>query len=69
MGPKLEDGNTHAPHDLKAWREGMGFSVEEACDRLEIPQGIYQAWENGKQPAPRYVTLACAALALGIKPK
>lgn len=67
MGDNLKNGNEHAPRDLKMWREGMGFSVADACDMLGVKQKDYEKWESQEKPTPKYVTLACAALALGIK--
>lgn len=53
---------------LVAWRDRMGFSQREACDQLGCSRGAWAGWETGKQPVPRYIGLACAALALGMKP-
>lgn len=62
-----KNGSSHAPQDLKLWRENMGFSIEEACALLEVERAQYESWESGAAPTPRYAALACAALALGIK--
>ena len=52
---------------LKAWRERLKFSKTQAARELGCSrQSIYE-WESGRSPVPRYITLACAALALGIK--
>jgi len=51
---------------LLAWRERMGFSAREACQQLGCSRGAWSVWESGKQPVPRYIGLACAALALGM---
>jgi transcriptional regulator with XRE-family HTH domain len=52
---------------LKAWRDRMGFSQREACEALGCSRGAWRKWEDNDAEAPRYVGLACAALALGIK--
>lgn len=53
---------------LQAWRERMGYSQREACAELGCSRGAWAKWETGEQAAPRYIGLACAALALGMKP-
>jgi transcriptional regulator with XRE-family HTH domain len=53
---------------LLAWRERMGFSQRDACTALGCSRGAWAAWETGRQQPPRYIGLACAALALGMKP-
>lgn len=55
-------------HTLKAWRERMGYSQREASSALGCSRSAWQAWEGGDQEPPRYIGLACAALALGMKP-
>ena len=53
---------------LVAWRERMGFSQRDACKALGCSRGAWAGWEIGTNPVPRYIGLACAALALGMKP-
>lgn len=53
---------------LKAWRERMGYSQREAASVLGCSRSAWQGWEDGTQKPPRYIGLACAALALGMKP-
>lgn len=53
---------------LGAWRERMGFSQRDAASALGCSRAAWARWETGAQPAPRYIGLACAALALGMKP-
>lgn len=53
---------------LIEWRERMGFSQRDACEQLGCSRGAWGGWETGAQPVPRYIGLACAALALGMKP-
>jgi transcriptional regulator with XRE-family HTH domain len=53
---------------LTDWRERMGFSQRDAATALGCSRAAWGGWESGKQKAPRYIGLACDALALGIKP-
>lgn len=53
---------------LAAWRERMGYSQRDAADALGCSRGAWAGWENSVHPVPRYIGLACAALALGMKP-
>lgn len=52
---------------LIAWRELMGFSQRDAAEALGCSRGALGGWENG-QDIPRYIGLACAALAVGMEP-
>jgi transcriptional regulator with XRE-family HTH domain len=51
---------------LAAWRERMGYSQRDACAALGCSRQAWSDWENGKTNTPRYISLACAALALGM---
>ena len=51
---------------LHAWRERMGYSQRDACKALGCSRGAWAGWESGEQAIPRYIGLACAALALGM---
>jgi transcriptional regulator with XRE-family HTH domain len=51
--------------ELVAWRERMGFSQRDACDALGCSRNALSGWE--KTRPPRYIGLACQALALGVK--
>jgi transcriptional regulator with XRE-family HTH domain len=53
---------------LAAWRERMGFSQRDAAEALGCSRQAWADWENGVRRTPRYIGLACAALALGMKP-
>lgn len=57
-----------SPKTLLAWRERMGYSQRDACDALGCSRGAWGGWETGANDIPRYIGLACAALALGMKP-
>lgn len=50
---------------LRIWRERMGYTPMDACIALDCKMTDLSDWESGK-PIPRYIGLACAALALGI---
>lgn len=56
------------PMVLLSWRERMGFSARDAAKALGCSRAAWLSWEAGKTKAPRYIGLACAALALGMKP-
>jgi transcriptional regulator with XRE-family HTH domain len=53
---------------LTAWRERMGFSYDDAIRQLGCELQEWSDWENGKQPIPRYVSLAIDALTIGLQP-
>ena len=53
---------------LMAWRERMGYSQRDACEQLGCSRGALGKWESGDSNPPRYIGLACAALALGMAP-
>jgi len=54
------------PSTLLAWRERMGYSQRDACVELGCSRAAWGAWETGVHKVPRYIGLACAALALGM---
>jgi transcriptional regulator with XRE-family HTH domain len=66
MGNELKT-TTPVPQVLLSWRERMGFSQRDACVALGCSRGAWAKWETGKAKAPKYIGLACAALALGMK--
>jgi transcriptional regulator with XRE-family HTH domain len=53
---------------IRAWRERMGFTQEQAAEALGCSRRSLTSWENGESQAARYIGLAMAALALGMKP-
>lgn len=55
------------PGDLKEWRRRLGWSQVEAAEHLGCGRSSLQQWERGGTAIPRYIGLACAALALGIR--
>ena len=54
--------------NLKAWRERLHWSKAKAARELGLSRTTYIGHEIGKITIRRPVALACAALALGIKP-
>lgn len=53
---------------LTQWRKRMGYSQREAAIALGCSRGAWAVWESGQKAPPRYIALACGALALGMKP-
>lgn len=54
--------------EFKAWRERMGLKKIEAAEALGISRNMPQRYEDGLAPIPRYIALACAAVAHGLPP-
>lgn len=52
--------------NLRLWRTRMSFSQRDACSQLGCSRGAYARWEKPRAKVPRYIGLACAALALGM---
>jgi DNA-binding XRE family transcriptional regulator len=53
---------------LAVWRERMGFSQVQAAKEIGCSRQAWIGWEVGSKRTPRYIYLAMAALALGMKP-
>lgn len=51
---------------LHQWRETLGFSQAEAARRLKVSTRCYERWEAGERQPPRFLGLACAAIAEGV---
>lgn len=68
MGPNQIETPKLSGKVLASWRERMGYSQRDACTALGCSRGAWAGWENGTQEVPRYIGLAIAALALGMKP-
>lgn len=56
-------------HMLKAWREGMGYSVADAAKELGMNEADITNMEASDDMPPRYIRLAMAALGLGMAPE
>lgn len=61
-------GRTAPAFALLRWREAMDFSAVDACAMLGCSRQALRNWETGATKVPRYILLACAALAKGLKP-
>jgi DNA-binding transcriptional regulator YiaG len=44
---------------LVAWRKRLGMSQPEAAAALLTPQATYKNWEQGRNPPPPAIKLAC----------
>lgn len=57
------------PRQLLSWRNRLGLSQKEAAGALGLSLRAYQYQEAGeRQKIPRYLALACAAIAFGLPP-
>lgn len=57
-----------SPAQLIAWRERLGWTRIEASRQIGCSQNSITAWEAGRTRIPRYIALACRALANGMRP-
>ena len=55
-------------HDLTRWRELLHMNKGEASKELGCDRDAYSRWEAGLSKIPRYIALACAAIAHGLGP-
>ena len=53
---------------LLLWRDNMGYSLDDCSHELGVTAEEWKAWESGDAKIPRYIGLACSALALGMNP-
>jgi len=53
--------------EFATWRQQMGLNRVQAAEALGVGRNQPQRYEEG-QPIPKYIALACAALAKGIGP-
>lgn len=53
---------------LTKWRELMGYSEREAVRTIGCSRETWSGWEKGEKKIPKYIGLAMAALAMGMKP-
>jgi len=56
------------PAALRAWRECMGYTQQQAAQALGVSLRTVKAWEAGFAAPPAFLALACAALAAGLWP-
>ena len=52
-------------HELTEWRQRLSLTKKAAAEALGCSRSALDAWEAGKYPVPRYIALACAAVAYG----
>lgn len=57
-----------SPADFTEWRTRLGFSKTAAAEALGISRNMPQKYETGEATIPRYVALACSAVALSLPP-
>lgn len=50
--------------DLREWRAGHGLSMRKAAALIGCSKAGLQNWEAKPETMPRYIWLACIALAL-----
>ena len=53
---------------LSEWRKRMGYTRVDAARELGCLRAEWRSWEEGEAKIPRYIALACAALALAMRP-
>jgi transcriptional regulator with XRE-family HTH domain len=56
------------PASFLAWRKAQRLSANAAAKALGCSRTTLIAYELGKSQIPRYVALACAAIAAGLNP-
>ena len=54
------------PAALRAWRECMGYTQQQAAAALGVSLRTVKSWEAGFAAPPAFLALACAALAAGL---
>jgi len=62
------DLSTTSPNTITAWRSRLGLTISGAAEQLGCARNSLAAYEAGRTPIPRYIALACAAIAQGIPP-
>lgn len=55
------------PEQFTRWRERLGWTRTKAAEELGCAPNSITAWEQGRSKIPRYIALACRALAEGLK--
>ena len=56
------------PYELTQWREYMRWNKTRAASEIGIAINSMGNYEAGRAPVPRYVALACMALANRLPP-
>ena len=57
------------PVQFQFWRTRVGLTRIEAAKALGCSREAVRLWEVGSNPIPRYIALACAAIAHKLKPE
>lgn len=57
-----------APADFIATHKRLGITRAALCRELGISANTGTAYAKGRQPIPRHIALACAALLFGLPP-
>ena len=56
------------PASFTAWRERLHLTAKAAAEALGCSRNALARWEAGTVRIPRYIALACAAIAQGVPP-
>jgi transcriptional regulator with XRE-family HTH domain len=65
------DSTVMKPVDFKRWRKSLKLSQKEAAEALGLKRRVVQYYEKGERDGekvqiPKYIRLACSALASGV---
>lgn len=71
MARPSEDSAPMKPIDFKRWRKSLKLSQKEAAEALGLKRRVVQYYEKGERDGdkvviPKYIRLACSALAAGV---
>ena len=56
------------PASFLAWRKRLGLTAKAAAGALGCSRNTVAAYERGDVRIPRYIALACAAVAFNLPP-
>jgi predicted transcriptional regulator len=65
----LSPGEGMTPSSFTAWRARLRLDKSKAARALGCSRNVIIGYENGSKKIPRYMALACAALAMGLPPQ
>ena len=54
------------PGEFKAWRTRLGLKQNKAAEMLGLHRRSIHDYEGAKREIPKAISLACAAIAMGI---
>lgn len=71
MAKHAEESAAMRPVDFKRWRKAMKLSQKEAAEALGLKRRVVQYYEKGERDGekvkiPKYIRLACSAVAAGV---